>query len=67
MRTSTLVPGQPSRGEEQENLLGESDGCIVEADESTRKRTEGTLLDDPEDHIAGKGINSLNHFNLVHI
>ena len=41
--------------------------CIVEADESTRKRTEGTLPDDPEDHIAGKGINSLNHFNLVHI
>ena len=44
-----------------------SAACIVEADESTRKRTEGTLPDDPEDHIAGKGINSLSHFNLVHI
>ena len=40
--------------------------CIVEADESTRKRLEGTLHKDHEDHIAGKGINSLNHHNLVH-
>ena len=40
--------------------------CIVEADESTRKRTEGTLHKDHEDHIAGKGINSLNHYNFVH-
>ena len=28
--------------------------CIVEADESTRKRLEGTLHKDHEDHIAGK-------------
>ena len=27
---------------------------------------EGTLHKDHEDHIAGKGINSLNHYNLVH-
>ena len=27
---------------------------------------EGTLHQDHEDHIAGKGINSLNHYNLVH-
>ena len=27
---------------------------------------EGTLRKDDEDHIAGKGINSLNHNNLVH-
>ena len=40
--------------------------CIVEANESTRKRLEGTLQKDHEDHIAGKGINSLNHYNLVH-
>ena len=40
--------------------------CIVEADESTRKRVEGTLLKDHEDHIAGKGISSLSHYNLVH-
>ena len=40
--------------------------CIVEADESTRKSLEGTLHKDHEDHIAGKGMNSLNHYNLVH-
>ena len=40
--------------------------CIVEADESTRKRMEGTPHKDHEDHIAGKGINSLSHYNLVH-
>ena len=40
--------------------------CIVEADESTRKRLEGTPREDHEDHIAGKGINSLSHCNLVH-
>ena len=39
--------------------------CIVEADESTRKRLEGTLHKDHEDNIAGTGINSLNHHNLV--
>ena len=39
--------------------------CICEADESARKRSEGTLHKDHEDHIAGKGINSLSHDNLV--
>ena len=38
----------------------------VEADESTSKRLGGTLHIYDEDHIAGQGINSLNHFNLVH-
>ena len=38
----------------------------MEADESTMKRLEGTLHKGHEDHIAGKGINSLNHHNLVH-
>ena len=40
--------------------------CIVEADESTRKRMAGTLHNGHEDHIAGKGINSLSHYNLAH-
>ena len=39
---------------------------IVDANESTRKGLEGTLHTDHEDHIAGKGIKSLNHYNLVH-
>ena len=39
--------------------------CIVEAGESTRKRLERTPHKDHEDHIVGKGTNSLNHCNLV--
>ena len=39
---------------------------VVEADESSRKRMEGSLHQDHEDHIAGKGMNSLNHYNLAH-
>ena len=40
--------------------------CIVEAHESTRKRLESTLPKDHEDRIAGKGFNSLCHYNQVH-
>ena len=40
--------------------------CIVEADESTRKRLEGTLHRGHEDQFAGRGMDSLNHYNLVH-
>ena len=40
--------------------------CIVEADESTRQRLEETQHKNHEDHIAGKGINLFNHYNLVH-
>ena len=39
--------------------------CIVEADKSTRKRMEGYLHNDHEDHSAGNGMNSLSHYNLV--
>ena len=47
-------------------LARQNNAWIVEADESTRKRLEGTLHKDYEDHIAGKVINSLNLYNLVH-
>ena len=40
--------------------------CIVKADETSRKRLEGTQYKGHEDHIAGKGDNSLQHYNLVH-
>ena len=40
--------------------------CIVEAHESTRMRLESSLPKDHEDHIAGKGQNSMTHYNLVH-
>ena len=40
--------------------------CILEADESTRLRMGESLPNHHEDHIAGKGYNSLQHYNLVH-
>ena len=40
--------------------------CILEADESTRLRKEESLPNHHEDHIAGKGKNSLEHYNLAH-
>ena len=40
--------------------------CMVEADESTRKRMEGSLHKNHEDHVAGKGMKSLSLYNLVH-
>ena len=40
--------------------------CILEASESTRMRMEESLPNYHEDHIAGKGENSLQHHNLVH-
>ena len=40
--------------------------CIVEAEESTRIRLERASFWYHEDHIAAKGINSSNHYNLVH-
>ena len=39
--------------------------CTVEVDESMRKRMEGSLHKNHEDHLAGKGMNSLSHCNLV--
>ena len=40
--------------------------CILEADESTRLRMGKSIPHHHEDHIAGKGENSLQHYNLVH-
>ena len=40
--------------------------CILGASESTRMRVEESLPNHHEDHIAGKGNNPLQHYNLVH-
>ena len=40
--------------------------CILEAGESTRLRMGESLPNHHEDHFAGKGNNSLQHYNLVH-
>ena len=39
---------------------------ILEASESTRMRMEESLPKYHEDHIAGRGDNSLQYYNLVH-
>ena len=40
--------------------------CILEGNESTRMRMGNSEPSNHEDHIAGKGENSLQHYNLVH-
>ena len=40
--------------------------CILEADVSTRLRMGNSVPNHHGDHIAGKGDNSLQHYNLVH-
>ena len=40
--------------------------CILEAGESSRLRMGNSLPNYHEDHVAGKGKNSLQHYNLVH-
>ena len=40
--------------------------CVLEASESTRVRMEEPLPNYHEDHIAGRGDNSLQQCNLVH-
>ena len=40
--------------------------CVLEASESTRMGMEESLPKYHEDHIAGRGDNSLQHYNLVH-
>ena len=40
--------------------------CILKASESTRMRMEESLPNYHEDHIAGKGDNSLQHCILVY-
>ena len=40
--------------------------CILEASESTRLRMEESLPNYHEDQKAGKGDNSLQHYNFVH-
>ena len=41
--------------------------CTVEAHESTRQPLEPSLPKNHEDHIAGKGYNSMTHYNLAHM
>ena len=39
---------------------------IVDADESTRPRVEGSVHKSHQDHITAKGMNSMTHYSLGH-
>ena len=48
------------------NEINSKLACILEASESTRLRVGVSFPNHHEDHIAGKGDNSLQHYNLLH-
>ena len=55
-----------NRGSGGSNKIKTKIACILEADESTRLRMGNSVPNFHEDHIAGKGDNSSQHYNLVH-
>ena len=64
-KTSKKSKHGETRGKTNE-FKSKLESCILEASESTRLRMEESLPNYHEDHIAGKGDNSLQHYNLVH-
>ena len=68
---TSVAPALPCKimkncGSGASNKIKTKLACILEADESTRLRMGKSIPNHHEDHIAGKGDNSLQHYNLVH-
>ena len=68
---TSVAPAMPCKikkncGSGASNKIQTKLPCILEADESTRMRMGNSIPRHHEDHIAGKGENSLQHYNLVH-
>ena len=68
---TSVAPAMPCKimkncGSGASNKIKTKLACILEADESTRMRMGNSIPHYHEDHIAGKGENSLKHCNLVH-
>ena len=68
---TSVAPAMPCKimkncGSGASNKIQTKLACILEADESTRLRMGNSVPNHHEDHIAGKGDNSLQHYNLVH-
>ena len=63
-KTSKKSKHRETRG--KSNEIKSKLACILEASESTRMRMGESLPNHHEDHIAGTGDNSLQHYNLVH-
>ena len=53
-------------GSDGSNKIKTKLACILEADEPTRMRMGNSIPHYHQDHIAGKGENSVQHYNLVH-
>ena len=65
-RKRSGFPETEAKSDESNKIPKTKHACIVEARESTRQRLELPLPKDHEDHIAGKGYNSMTHYNLAH-
>ena len=69
---TSVAPAMPCKimkkncGSGGSNKIKTKLACILETDESTRMRIGNSIPHHHEDHIAGKGENSLQHYNLVH-
>ena len=68
---TSVAPAMPCKimkncGSGVSNKIQTKLACILEANESTRMRMGNSEPSNHEDHIAGKGGNSLQHYNLVH-
>ena len=69
---TSVAPAMPCKimkkncGSSGSNKIKTKLACILEADESTRLRMGNSVPNYHEDHIAGKGDNSIQHYNLVH-
>ena len=65
MRCKTCKKSKNRETSGKANGIKSKLACILEASESTRLRMEESLPNYHEDHIAGKGDNSLQHYNWV--
>ena len=68
---TSVAPAMPCKilkncGSSASNKIKTKLACILEVDESTRMRMGNSIPHNHEDHITGKGENSLQHYNLVH-
>ena len=68
---TSMAPAMPCKsvkncGSGASNKTKPKIACILEASGSTKLRMGNSEPSNHEDHIAGKGENSLQHYNLVH-
>ena len=68
---TSVAPAMPCKimkngGSDASNKIKTKLAFLLEADESTRMRMGNSMPHYHQDHIAGKGENSLQHYNLVH-